>query len=70
LGVFAHFRERMCRGHMRQNVGKVFFTGVACFRVMNFIPVGVSTLYNKRFLSLTNGLQLISKTCSKFTETY
>jgi hypothetical protein len=68
--MVARFRERMCKGHMRQNVGKVFFTRVAYFRVMNFIPVKISTLYNKRFLSLTNGLQLISKTCSKFTETY
>jgi hypothetical protein len=50
LGVVAHFREEMCKNHMRQNVGKEKQKST-CFgifynvQVMNFIPVKVSTLY-------------------------
>jgi hypothetical protein len=53
LGVAAHFREKICKKQMRQNLGKekqkstcfgIFFTKSAYFQVINFIPVEVSTL--------------------------
>jgi hypothetical protein len=51
--VVAHFREKICKKQMRQNLGKekqkstcfgIFFTKSAYFQVINFIPVEVSTL--------------------------
>jgi hypothetical protein len=51
--VVAHFREQICKNHIRQTWARKnknrpvsgYFIKIAYFQVMNFIPVKVSSLY-------------------------
>jgi hypothetical protein len=60
VGVVAHFGKQICKNRYvkmwaRKNKNRPvsgFFTKIAYFQVMNFIPVKVSTLYSYINLSL------------------